>query len=188
LVSAKVDKLSLVCFETCLYSVPTQFVGRRLTVKARPFEIEIFSDKERIAFHKRCFEKGRYRTDYAHYLDLLERKPRAVKCALPVLQAGFPEEFESFRQRVDDNTSAGDRRFVAVLRLASEFGVDRVQAALAIALARGIREPSDVRLLVIRQFDEVPASLKWESPSGTLSPNVERPSLSVYAKLLEVAA
>jgi transposase len=188
LVSAKVDKLSLVCFETCHYSVPTQFVGRRLTLKARPFEIEIFSDKERIARHERCFEKGRYRTDYTHYLDLLERKPRAVRCAMPVLQAGFPEEFESFRQRVDDNTSSGDRRFVAVLRLASEFGVDKVKAALSIALARGIREPSDVRLLVMRQFDEVPANLKWESHSGVSSPTVERASLSEYAKLLEVAA
>jgi transposase len=188
LVSAKVDKLSLVCFETCFYSVPTQFVGRKLTVKARPFALEIFSDKERIAQHTRCFERGRYVTDYAHYLDLLERKPRAVRCALPVLQAGFPEEFESFRQRVDDNTSAGDRRFVAVLRLASEFGVDKVQAALAIALARGVREPADIRLLVIRQFDEIPANFKWESTSGAASPSVERPSLSEYSKLLVVAA
>ena len=188
LVSAKVDKLSLVCFETCFYSVPTQFVGRRLTVKARPFEIEIFSDKERIACHKRCFKKGRYRTDYTHYLDLLERKPRAARCAMPVLQAGFPEEFESFRQRVNDNTSVGDRRFVAVLRLASEFGVEKVQAALSIALARGFTEPSDIRLLILRQFDEVQAAIRWENSSGTPSPSVERPSLSEYAKLMEVAA
>jgi len=188
LVSAKADKLSLVCFETCFYSVPTRFVGRSLTVKARPFEIEIFSDKDRVAHHKRCFEKGRYRTDYTHYLDLLERKPRALRCALPVLQAGFPEEFESFRQKVEDGTSAGDRRFVGVLRLASEFGVDRVQVALALALARGVEEPSDVRLLVMRQFDEVPASLKWASPSGACSPAVERGSLSEYGKLLEAVA
>ncbi len=188
LVSAKVDKLSLVCFETCFYSVPTQFVGRRLTVKARPFEIEIFSDKERIACHKRCFKKGRYRTDYTHYLDLLERKPRAARCAMPVLQAGFPEEFESFRQRVNDNTSVGDRRFVAVLRLASEFGVEKVQAALSIALARGVTEPSDIRLLILRQFDEVQSAIRWENSSRSLSPSVERPSLSEYAKLMEVAA
>jgi len=188
LVSVKVDKLSLVCFETCHYSVPTQFVGRKLTIKARPFEIEIFSDKERIASHRRCFEKGRYRTDYTHYLDLLERKPRAVRCAMPVLQAGFPEEFESFRQKVDDNTSAGDRRFIAVLRLASEFGVDKVKDALSIALARGVKEPSDVRLLVMRQFDEVPATVNWESSSGASSPVVERSSISEYAKLLGVAA
>jgi len=96
--------------------------------------------------------------------------------------------FESFRQRVDDNTSAGDRRFVAVLRLASEFGVDKVKAALFIALARGVREPEDVRLLVIRQFDEVPTDIKWESPTGAASPTVERQSLSEYGQLLEVAA
>jgi len=188
LVSVKVDKLSLVCFETCFYSVPTQFAQMSLSLKARPFEIEIFSDKERVARHERCFEKGRYRTDYTHYLDLLDRKPRAVRCALPVLQAGFPEEFESFRRSVDDNTGAGDRRFVAVLRLAGEFGVDRVQAALAIALARGVKEPSDVRLLVLRQFDVVPVSLKLESGSGSASPSVERPPLAEYGKLLETAA
>jgi len=35
LLTVKVDKLSLVCFETCFYSVPTQYVGRKLTLKAR---------------------------------------------------------------------------------------------------------------------------------------------------------
>jgi hypothetical protein len=107
---------------------------------------------------------------------------------MPVLQAGFPEEFESFRQKVDDNTSAGDRRFIAVLRLASEFGVDKVQAALSIALSRGVKEPSDVRLLVMRQFDEVPATIHWKNSSGASSPIVERSSLSEYGKLMEVAA
>jgi transposase len=187
LVQVTVDKLSLVCFETCFYSVPTSLVGRKVTLKARPFELEILSDKERVASHRRCFERGRYTTDYKHYLDLLERKPRAVRCALPVLKAGFPVEFESFRQRAQDGTGAGDRRFVAVLRLASEFGVQKVQAALAVALARGVREPEDVRLLVMREFDTVPSAMKWESP-GTTLPVVERSPLSDYAKLLEVAA
>jgi transposase len=189
LVSAKADKLSLVRFENCFYSVPTKFVGATLLIKARPFELEIFAGNEWIASHGRIFENGRYVTQLSHYLDLLMLKPRAARCALPVLQAGLPYEFESYRRRVEDGTGEGDRRFVSILCLACEFGIDHVQEALRVALARGLREPADIRLLVMRQLEAIPPkNLTWESPSGQDGPVVELGSLCEYARLLEVAA
>lgn len=187
LVSAKADKQSQVRFENCFYSMPTRFAGTSLTLKARPFELEIHSGKERIAVLARSFEKGRYVTELDHYLDLLERKPRAARSALPVIQAGLPDEFESFRRRVEDGTGDGDRRFVGVLRLTQQFGVERVKAALSVALARGVREPADIRLLVMRQFEEIPTGLEYSPRTGLAAPVVRRSSLAQYRELLEVA-
>jgi transposase len=187
LVSCQADKTSFVRFEGNSYSVPTKYAHRSLLVKATPFEVRILHSKEEIAVHPRCFEKGRYITDISHYLDLLERKPRSVKTALPVLNAGLPDSFELFRRRTQDGTGVGDRRFIGVLKLAVEYGVDRVGGTLSLAAALGITEPRDIRLLVARETEALPATvcMDWKLPGGQKSPAVERPPLSEYTGLLK---
>ena len=185
LVSAKPDKLGLVQFETCFYSVPPRG-PREVTVRATPFELQILSSKETIAVHKRLFEKGRISTHLAHYIDVLEEKPRAVRTAAPVLQAGLPDVFELYRRKVYDNTGVGDRKFVAILRLSLELGKAPVAGALKTALATGALDPADVRLLALRETEPPPVSLcmAWKSPANQEPPKVERPPLSDYTMLL----
>ncbi|MDR3692088.1 MAG: hypothetical protein P4L46_22095 [Fimbriimonas sp.] len=112
---ALVDKLSLVRFDGVSYSVPTKFVHNSVLVRAKPFDLEILSGAKLVARHVRSYERGRGFATLEHYLDLLERKPRAVKNALPVIQAGLPAEFETFRRFASDGTGVGDRRFLGVL-------------------------------------------------------------------------
>jgi transposase len=187
--TAKADKLSLVRYDNCFYSVPTRLSGRSLLVRSTPFQIEILDGKEEVARHPRLYEHGRVATELAHYIDLLERKPRAVARALPVIQAGLPPEFEAYRRRVEDGTGTGDRRYVGVLRLLTEFGVQLLHKALLTALASGLTEPSDVKLLVLREM-EGPRPAR-PLPMGTSHGHgpvvVERPPLSEYERLLAVA-
>lgn len=185
LVQVKVDKLSLATFEGSSYSVPCDLVGRSLLLRATPFEVEILDGEKRVASHKRSLDKSRCVTDLSHYIEVLERKPRAAKCALPVLQAGLPDEFEAYRRRVEDGTGEGDRRFVAVLKLAGELGVESTARALRLALARGVKEPSDVRLLALREREAPPAVCTHSLRTG---PSVKRPPLKDYDGLLAGAA
>jgi len=190
LVEVKSDKLSLVCFETCSYSVPPTFAMRSLLVRATPFEIQILNSKELVATHKRSFERGRVYAELAHYIDVLERKPRAVRTAVPVLQAGLPDAFELYRRKVYDGTGKGDLKFVAVLRMSLDLGQQRVTAALRKALLSGACEPSDVKLLALKETEATPASvcMDWKSPREQVSPTVVRPPLSDYTRLLTEAA
>lgn len=184
-----VDKLSLVRFETCSYSVPTELVGKFVKVRATPFKVEILDLANIVAIHERCYEKGRIKTDLLHYLNLLERKSRAVNSALPVVQAGLPAPFETFRRRAVDGTADGDKRFVSVLILLKDHAVSRIADALEIANSRGIREPADVRCLLMRGTEEPAASLcmDWKLPDGRKGPTVERPPLRQYDALLGAA-
>ena len=152
-----------------------------MLLRATPFEVEILDAEKRVAKHKRSLDKGRCVTELSHYIEVLERKPRAVKCALPVLQAGLPHEFEAYRRRVEDGTGEGDRRFVAVLRLAGELGVQSTASALRSALARGAVEPADVRLLAMREREAPTAVCMLSLRTG---PSVKRPPISDYAGLL----
>ncbi|MGH7272120.1 MAG: Mu transposase domain-containing protein, partial [Polyangiaceae bacterium] len=154
LVEAKADKLSLVRFETCSYSVPTRLVTKSLLVRVTPNQIEVLWGREIVATHARSYEKGRAFAQLAHYIDALEKKPRAARCALPVLQAGLPDIFELHRKRVEDGTGVGDLRFVGVLRLAGEYGVQRVAQALEEASSKCLKESSDIRLLILQKAEE----------------------------------
>jgi transposase len=186
--TAKVDKLNLVRYDGCSYSVPSKLVGRTVLVRPRPFEIEILSGSEVVARHERLYGKGRVATDLAHYLDTLEFKPRAVAQALPVIQAGLPPEFEAFRRRVADGTASGDRTYVAVLRLVTKFGVPAVEQALCSALTAGLKDSADIRLLVLRALESAsPPSPPVTSPHGHKPIVVEHIPLSEYGKLMAVA-
>ena len=186
---AKVDKLSLVRYDNCFYSVPTRLAGRSLMVRSTPFEIEILNGKEQVARHPRLYEQGRIATELAHYIDLLELKPRAVARALPVIQAGLPPEFEAYRRRVEDGTGVGDRRYVGVLRLLTEFGLQPVHKALVTALSSGLKEPSDIKLLVLREMEgpHIVRTLPMGTPHGHSPVVVERAPLSEYRQLMAVA-
>lgn len=182
----KADKLSLVKFEGNSYSVPTQYVLRSVLVKASPFKLEILSAKEVVATHVRSYEKDRSFAQLAHYLDLLERKPRAVRTALPVLQAGLPDAFEAYRRKVEDGTSVGDRKFIAVLRLGQELGFERIGSVLGWASILGAKEPAEIRMLALKET-ETPTTIlctDWKLPENRQSPRVNRPPLSEYTRLL----
>lgn len=186
LTAARVDKLSLARFDCSSYSVPTRLVGTQLLVRATPFQVEFLSSTQVVASHRRCYEKGRIVTELSHYIDLLDRKPRAARTALPVLQAGLPDVFELYRREVEDGTGEGDRKFVAVLRLAVDFGAGRVANALRKAHQIGLKEPADIRLTVLKEAEELPQSLcsEWKLPDGRKAPLVKRPPLNEYAYLL----
>jgi transposase len=190
LAGGQADKLSLVRFERNDYSVPTKFVLRKVLIRATPFEVKILSERDLVAVHARSYEKGRAFAKLEHYIDLLEKKPRAAKCALPVLQAGLPDAFEAYRRWVEDGTGHGDRRFVGVLRPATEFQTKRVARALELARACGAKDPADIRLLMLKDVEEPSprGGMDWKHPGGTRAPRVERPPLSEYERLLSGAA
>jgi hypothetical protein len=71
----------------------------------------------------------------------------------------------------------------------TEVGVQPVHKALLTALSSGLREPSDIRLLVLREMEgpQPVRTLRVGTPHGHSPVVVERPPLSEYEKLLAVA-
>jgi len=75
---------SQVTFETNRYSVPTDQVRKRLTLKAHPFHIEILAEGEVIARHERSYARQQDILDPLHYLPLLAQRPGAFDHAQPL--------------------------------------------------------------------------------------------------------
>lgn len=71
---AHVDRFSTVRFETNSYSVPVDYCGKDVTVKALPEEVWILSENRIIARHQRCHGRQQRIYSMEHYLPLLERR------------------------------------------------------------------------------------------------------------------
>ena len=165
----KVNPYSQVVFETNRYSVPTEYVGRQLALRAYPFRVEILSLERIVATHARCFEREWDVLDPLHYLDLLEQRPGAFEHALPLRQwrktwsGDYERLLEAMRARNPDGR--GVREFVAVLKLHQSYPGELVTQAVKQALELGTAHLDGVQLC-LRQIlggEHIPGSMDMKS-------------------------
>ena len=70
-----------------------------------------------------------------HYLALLERKPRALDQAAPLLNWDLPDEFEELRRLLEARMNKrGRKEYIQVLRLLETFEQQEVTSAIEDAL------------------------------------------------------
>jgi len=105
-----VSKYSFVSIDGNRYSVPENYVGKRVSVKKYYDEIRIFFDLQEIARHKRATAKDEDVVNIMHFLKTLERKPAAVKNSVAI--KAIPQLKELFEQYYNDTP----RKFIEILR------------------------------------------------------------------------
>ncbi len=79
-----VNSFSTITYETNKYSVPTRYIGKEVLVKVGHSSVTIQYKKEEIACHSRTFKRHQKSYNISHYMEALERKPRAIFNAQPV--------------------------------------------------------------------------------------------------------
>ena len=99
------------------YSVPVAMAGRNVTVKAFAETIQVFEDAQLVATHERCYGKRQKCLQLAHYLPLLEKRPRNILQAKPVEQALSPDLLYLLK-----NTNFSAKERMEILRLYTEEG------------------------------------------------------------------
>jgi transposase len=85
-------------YDATKFSVPQDYIGKTITVRASSFEIEAWHRGVLVHTHIRPFVKGDHQYIPEHYLSLLERKPRAVPNAAPLKYGVLPPELDRFRK------------------------------------------------------------------------------------------
>ena len=76
------------------YSVPSDYVGERVTLKVSPFTVAVWARGELVYRHKRALRKGDHQYDPRHYLELLTSKPRSIANAAPLRKGVMPKELK----------------------------------------------------------------------------------------------
>ena len=159
--------------ENMRYSVPHRLVGSTVTLRLSPFHIAIHHKGEQVYRHKRAtaIDGNQYVLD--HYLEVLDRKPRAVDQAIPVRRGIMPKECTDFLQLCPEKDAR--QQLVNALMLGRSY--DREAVLWAFRQANNTRRPT---------FTLVKAHLEMSHATVSLEgPTIRKPDLSQYDILLE---
>lgn len=159
-------------FQGIKYSVPKAFAGKEVTLRLSPFHIAIFYHGQEIYKHERPLKKQEHQYVLEHYLEVLERKPRAVNQAMVLKHGIMPKECSEFLRlcREDDVK----QQLVEILLLGRE--VEKEKLLWSIAQANNTKSPS---LNVVRMFLEI------KDPVGIIDHLiVEHKGLEIYDSLI----
>ena len=173
------------------YSVPLK---PGLIVEARAYSslIEFRHDGERIAQHQRSYGRAQQVLDLEHYLEVLERKPGALRGSKPLAQwraqgrwpASYDRLWEAMSLR--HGRQGGTRAMVAVVGMGREFGYAKLEACVGQALKLGSTDIAAIRHLLMS--DQLQHGAAESLEIGVLSA-YERPlpTMSQYDQLLSSA-
>lgn len=151
--TAKVSSTALVSFDRNSYSVHVSAVGNPVTVRAYADHLAFVQDGRTVGFHLRRFGRGEVFYDPWHYLEVLKRKPGALRNGAPFKEWNLPEPVELVRVALSRHRD-GDRQFVGILSVVPLYGIEAVTRACADVLAANTVSRDVVLNLLSRTHDE----------------------------------
>ncbi|OPZ87031.1 MAG: Integrase core domain protein [Firmicutes bacterium ADurb.Bin419] len=135
---AKVNRYSMVQFETNRYSVPTMYVGEKVIVKATANEVKILYKGTIIANHQRIYGRYQEQIELDHYLELLLQKSRALGNTKVYKPQTLEPIYEQYRRSLNARSQKGNKEFVKILMLHRNYPSSVVTEAIEMAMAYNV--------------------------------------------------
>jgi hypothetical protein len=132
----RVSSTCLVSYDRNRYSVPAEYAGQQVSLRADSNRIRVVAEGKVIVEHVRCFGRERLILDPWHYLPVLEKKPEALRNGAPFKDWALPAAIAMVKGRLLKSPQ-GDRAFVEVLLAMRQHGADLVTVACERALEQG---------------------------------------------------
>lgn len=161
--TAQVSRTSLVLFERNRYSVQASVVGQIASVRAYADRVVLWVDGQIVGEHRRQFGRDLTLYDPWHYLDVLKRKPGALRNGAPFKDWDLPEPLQQVRNTLH-NRPDGDKQFVAILAAVLTHGLDAVVDACAEAVAANTISQGIILNLLSRTQEPSPATERLALP------------------------
>ena len=150
----KVDQAGCARVLTNFYSVPIK-AGTEVEARAYSSMVEIRHSGRPVAQHERSYARSQQILDLEHYLEVLDRKPGALRGSKPLAQwraqGRWPASYDELWELMIDKhgRQSGTRSMIAVIRMGREFGYAKLEAAVAQALVLGCTDEAAIRHLLM---------------------------------------
>jgi len=173
----RVDQSGCAKVRTNSYSVPLK-PGSIVEARVYSTTVEFWHHGSGIASHQRCYSRLQKILDLEHYLDVLERKPGALRGSTPLAQwraqGRWPESYDRIWGKLIERRGRqhGTRAMVEVIRMGREFGYEKLTTAVEQALEMGCADVAAIRHLLMS--DQLRHSVGEAIEIGSLSA-YERP-------------
>jgi hypothetical protein len=160
-----VDSYCTVPLKESHYSVPPEYVGKALTIRAYWNRVQITDGIKLIAEHPRTYRKDEYVLRPEHYLELLERRPHAVPYARPLLQHAWPDGYWELYQRMVANLGPGPagKDFIRILKAHMKYG----GTVVANAISESMKVGASTADFIIAMVDRARLRLTQSEPEVT---------------------
>jgi len=155
------------------YSVPRDFVGKQVTLRLSPFHLCVYYKGNEIWKHPRMLKKQEDQYVLEHYIEILERKPRAIDQAIPLSRGIMPDPCKQFLNLCQEKNAK--RQLVDILLLGRK--VERSRLLWALEQANNTLNPN---LSLVRFFLDADLS---KEPEDIIT--VQHKGLSAYDKLIK---
>ncbi len=188
----RVDQTGCAKVRTNSYSVPLK-PGSIVEARVSSTTVEFRHHGNRIASHERCYSRLQKIFDLEHYLDVLDRKPGALRGSTPLAQwraqGRWPESYDRIWEQMiaRQGRQPGTRAMVTLIRMGREFGYEQLTAAVQQALDLGCGDVAAIRHLLLS--DQLQHTAGEPIEIGALSA-YERPlpTMIEYDRLFSVQA
>jgi len=137
----KADNYGKVKYKNKIYSSSPVFAGRQLWIKAGAFEVTLLDDNYReIIRHPRLYGNQKESMQWAPYLELMARRPRAVKYTGFFME--LPLELQDYLKQCD---LAAQKAALQVLsKMVKTSDMATATAAFVDTLKRGLKDPDSI--------------------------------------------
>jgi hypothetical protein len=105
-------------YDTCRYSVPSEYAYKNVTLKFSAYEIFCWYKGKLIATHTKSLHKYQNIYDPMHYLDIFMEKPLSIEHAGPLKGGFLPTELATFREKCKDKDK--NSQLVKIMQLGRE--------------------------------------------------------------------
>lgn len=152
-IPARVGSTALISYDRNRYSANASAVGKTVMIRAYACRVVIVDDGSVIGEHRREFAKDKVIYDPWHYIEVLQRKPGALRNGAPFKNWELPQSLIEVRQILSKH-SDGDRQFVGILGVVPIYGLDAVTEACSLAITSGAISRDVVLNILCRRYDE----------------------------------
>jgi hypothetical protein len=128
---ARVSSTCLVAVARNRYSVPCEWAGHLVSTRLYPSRVDVVAQDNIVASHARLTGRGVTNYDWQHYIELVQRKPGALRNGAPFLD--LPPALLKLRQALLRHPG-GDRMMAQVLAVVPQAGLEAVLVAVELVL------------------------------------------------------
>ena len=128
---ARVSSTCLVSVARNRYSVPCEWAGHMVSTRLYPNRVDVAAGDTLVASHARLSNSGHTTYDWQHYIELVQRKPGALRNGAPFLD--LPAPLLRLRQSLLRH-AGGDRVMAQVLAVVPQAGLEAVIVAVDLVL------------------------------------------------------
>jgi hypothetical protein len=128
---ARVSSTCLVNVARNKYSVPCEWAGQMVSARLYPSRVDVVAQDAIVASHTRLTNRAQISYDWQHYIDLVQRKPGALRNGTPFMD--LPPALLRLRQSLMRH-AGGDRVMAQVLAVVPQAGLEAVLVAVEVLL------------------------------------------------------